>query len=89
MSGECQKCNEHTLDCQCAKSKMKMEEVVQHMRALLMTLYEDIIKADRGNKAAAQRVRTGTILLEKLAKIYRKQSAKLAKIPKKKGKNEI
>ena len=83
MSGECQKCNEHTLDCQCAKSKMQMEEVVQHMRALLVTLYEDIFKADNGNKAASQRVRTGTILLEKLAKIYRKQSAKLAKIPKK------
>lgn len=34
----------------------------------------DLQKANGGNKAAAQRVRTGTILLEKCAKLYRKES---------------
>jgi len=34
----------------------------------------DLHKANKGNRAAAQRVRTGTIKLEKCAKMYRKES---------------
>lgn len=44
------------------------------MHSLLEEIVVDLQKADHGNKAAAQRVRTGTVRLEKVAKIYRKES---------------
>jgi len=40
---------------------------------------KDLIKAEKGNKTAAQRVRTGTIKFEKVAKKYRKESMKSVK----------
>jgi hypothetical protein len=36
----------------------------------------------RGNKAASQRVRTGTIMLERIAKVFRKESIYAEKIGK-------
>ena len=36
-------------------------------------------KADKGNKAASQRVRTSTVKLEKTAKLYRKESIRSEK----------
>jgi hypothetical protein len=39
----------------------------------------DLEKAANGNKAASQRVRTGTVRLEKTAKKYRKESIKAEK----------
>src|SRR5579885_1422689 len=51
--------------------------------SLLMKLLEDcqknLQKAGGGNKAAAQRRRTGTIKLEKVAKVYRKESVSAEK----------
>lgn len=45
------------------------------MEAMLMDLAMDLRKAsEKGNKAASQRVRTGTIKFAKLAKQYRKES---------------
>ncbi len=46
----------------------------KHLAELLETLSHDLSKAIEGNKAAAQRVRTGTIQLEKVAKVFRKES---------------
>lgn len=47
------------------------------MRDLLESIQRDLDKAERGNKAAAQRVRTDSIKLEKVAKVYRKNQSKL------------
>lgn len=53
---------------------MVLKNTVKTMQDLLETIRHDLQKADHGNKAASQRVRTGTIRLEKLAKLYRKES---------------
>lgn len=49
------------------------------MKDLLNNITNDLQKADGGNKAASQRVRTGTVKLEKVAKLYRKESIKTEK----------
>ena len=53
---------------------MALNDTVRHMRELLAGISVDLEKAAGGNKAASQRVRTGTIRLEKIAKHYRKES---------------
>jgi hypothetical protein len=53
---------------------MGLNETTKHMRELLAGISVDLEKASGGNKAAAQRVRTGSIKLEKSAKSYRKES---------------
>lgn len=53
---------------------MTLNHTTQEMRELLAQISVDLEKAAGGNKAAAQRVRTGTIKLEKVAKKYRKES---------------
>lgn len=53
---------------------MGLNETVKHMRELLGAICVDLEKAVNGNKAASQRVRTGTIKMEKIAKKYRKES---------------
>lgn len=53
---------------------MALKETIKHMRELLSQIETDLVKAEGGNKAASQRVRTGTVSLEKLAKVYRKES---------------
>lgn len=53
---------------------MGLHETTKHMRDLLCAISVDLEKSASGNKAAAQRVRTGTIRLEKIAKHYRKES---------------
>lgn len=54
---------------------MALSETVQSMQELLAQISINLEKAtNRGNKAAAQRVRTSTIQLEKIAKVYRKES---------------
>lgn len=58
---------------------MAFQETVKEIRALLAALTLDLEKAANGNKAASQRVRTGTIKLEKSAKKYRKESIKAEK----------
>ncbi len=53
---------------------MALGHTIQEMRDLLCAISVDLEKASGGNKAAAQRVRTGTIKLEKVAKKFRKES---------------
>ncbi|NGX27240.1 MAG: Histone H1-like protein HC1 [Chlamydiae bacterium] len=53
---------------------MALKTIVEHMKKLLLVISHDLEKAGRGNKAAAQRVRTNTIKFAKTAKQYRKES---------------
>lgn len=67
---------------------MALAETMNHLTQLLNGLMKDLGKVSRGNKAAAQRVRTGTIKLEKVAKLFRKESVhaeKSGKLKKKKA----
>ena len=65
---------------------MALNDTVKNVRNLLANIMQDLEKADNGNKAAAQRVRTGTVKLEKIAKLYRKESIKGEKSTKKPAK---
>ena len=53
---------------------MGLNETTRQMREVLANISVDLEKAANGNKAASQRVRTGTIKLEKVAKNYRRES---------------
>ena len=53
---------------------MSLQSTTKELKDLLCCLTHDLEKADGGNKAASQRVRTGTVKLEKVAKKYRKES---------------
>ena len=53
---------------------MAFKDTVKTMRELLVEIQADLEKGENGNKAAAQRVRVYTIDLEKIAKLYRKES---------------
>lgn len=61
---------------------MALKETHKHLRDLLTHITSDLEKAENGNKAAAQRVRTGTVRLEKVAKLFRKESIKNEKLTK-------
>src|SRR5580692_9054674 len=61
---------------------MALKDTIKQMRTILHNITQDLEKADRGNKAASQRVRTGTVRLEKIAKGYRKESVKTEKTTK-------
>lgn len=61
---------------------MALKETFKSLKDLLTTIAHDLEKADAGNKAASQRVRTGTVKLEKIAKAYRKESIKSEKLNK-------
>ena len=65
---------------------MALKDTIATMKKLLNEVLSDLDKSTNGNKAASQRVRTGTIKFEKIAKLYRKESvAEGKKAPKKKG----
>lgn len=53
---------------------MGLKETVHSLKKMLAELERDLEKADRGNKTAAQRVRTGTLRFAKCAKTYRQES---------------
>ena len=53
---------------------MGLKETVHHLKHLIATINHDLDKAGKGNKAAAQRVRTNSIRFAKTAKAYRKES---------------
>lgn len=53
---------------------MSIKDTYKHLKELLTNITSDIEKSENGNKAASQRVRTGTVKLEKLAKLFRKES---------------
>lgn len=58
---------------------MALKDTCKTMKNLLCEITQDLDKAENGNKAASQRVRTGTVKLEKIAKLYRKESIKSEK----------
>jgi hypothetical protein len=53
---------------------MNLKDTANALMKQLECCLKDLHKANKGNKAAAQRVRTGTIKLERCAKVYRKES---------------
>jgi hypothetical protein len=53
---------------------MALKETISAMRQHLTELSHDLEKAAEGNRAAAQRVRTGSIKFARTAKLYRKES---------------
>lgn len=63
---------------------MALKETTNQLQALLEGVTKDLEKGSRGNKAASQRVRTGTVKLEKIAKLFRKQSVANEKLVKSK-----
>jgi hypothetical protein len=65
---------------------MALKETITTMRQHLSELSHNLEKATGGNRAAAQRVRTGTIQFSKIAKQFRKESVDAEKKPKKKRK---
>ena len=58
---------------------MALSDTMQQMHQILASIGKDLGKVQRGNKAAAQRVRTGTIKFERVAKIFRKESVQAEK----------
>ncbi|MBI3508383.1 MAG: hypothetical protein HY069_01925 [Chlamydiia bacterium] len=53
---------------------MSFIDSIHYLNTLLTNLSRDMLKVQRGNKAAAQRVRVGTIRLEKVARDFRRES---------------
>lgn len=61
---------------------MALHNTINNLKDMLSRISQDLVKAEGGNKAAAQRVRTTTVRLEKLAKTYRKESIQSEKTTK-------
>jgi hypothetical protein len=53
---------------------MTLKETMQQLDQLLTRVVKDLPKVHRGNKSAAQRIRVGTIKLERVAKLFRRES---------------
>lgn len=73
------------------ESEMSLAETMHQLNLLLASLSKDLGKVPRGNRAAAQRVRVGTIRFEKIAKRFRKESVmaeKSGKLRRKKRKKK-
>lgn len=64
---------------------MSLKDTVHRMKEHLAHISKDLEKAGKGNKAASQRVRTGTIKFAKIAKTFRKESVMAEKGMKKRG----
>lgn len=58
---------------------MTFKDTVHAMKELARAITTDLEKSIKGNKAASKRVRVNTVLLEKVAKQYRKESRGLEK----------
>ena len=74
---------------------MTLIETMNQLNVLLATVARDLNKVHRGNKAASQRVRVGTIRLAKIGKRFREESVDAEKSgkfkkkpPTKKGKRK-
>jgi len=71
---------------------MALKTTIKKLHNMLAELTHDLTKAEKGNKAASQRVRTGSIQFAKVAKEYRKESVKnekAAPTKKKKAKKAV
>ncbi len=58
---------------------MAFKETAEQLQHFFAKLLQDLTKVQKGNKAAAQRVRVGTVSVAKLAKTFRKESIELEK----------
>jgi hypothetical protein len=63
---------------------MALKDTINALKKHVQELHHDLEKATAGVKAAAQRVRIGTIRLSKIAKVYRKESIAAEKLSLKK-----
>ena len=52
------------------------EKMVYKLQPMVEAIQKDLVKTLKGNKAAAQRVRTNSVKLSKEFKIFRKASIK-------------
>ena len=55
---------------------MILEEIIHNLVDMWLQIHNDLFKAAKGNKAAAQRVRVASIHLEKMLKEFRKESVR-------------
>jgi hypothetical protein len=53
---------------------MALTDTMAHLTHLLTSISKDLPKVTRGNKTAAQRIRVSTLKLERVGKIFRKES---------------
>jgi hypothetical protein len=53
---------------------MSLAETMNKLETILASIAKDLEKVTRGNASAAQRVRVGTLRLEKVGKQFRKES---------------
>lgn len=53
---------------------MALKSTINTMRTLLEGISADLRKSEKGNRTAAQRVRTSSIKFAKISKQYRKES---------------
>jgi len=53
---------------------MGLNESMNAMSELMCCMCKDLVKVDKGNRAAAQRVRTASVKFAKIAKDFRKES---------------
>ena len=53
---------------------MTLKRLIEELRKLMNQMIGDLEKTERGNKTAAQRVRTHSIQFGKAAKLFRKES---------------
>lgn len=58
---------------------MALKDTIKKMHEMLESMKKDLIKAEKDNRAASQRVRTGSIKFSKIAKIFRKESVAAGK----------
>lgn len=53
---------------------MALNDTMQRLHHLIGQIAKDLVKVSRGNHSAAQRVRVWTLHLQKLGKLFRKES---------------
>lgn len=58
---------------------MALHETTETMKRILAEILRELEDAEKGNKAAAKRVRKATLNFAKIAKVYRKESVEAAK----------
>ena len=71
---------------------MALSDTINQLEHLIASITNDLPKVSRGNKTAAQRIRTTTILLEKVGLAFRKESmvaVKSGKLKKKRPKAKL
>lgn len=70
---------------------MAFLQTTEELTLLLQAILKDVPKVLKGNKTAAQRIRTKTVKIAKVSKVWRKESLDLEKKkakPKKKEKKK-